>query len=164
MAEQNFNQKGYSYQEMSNKVEQADRSLLRSRAHEPTGEVESLRGRRDIGRMGDRVAGGARAMEGSGKHPRPSELLEEKNKKSKKQRGDPATAGDLSTRKRAENLAAASGGQTILDLDNLTGYQPTTQMARTAYETILVSCTYCTYSLISVMIHTRNLTSHFSHQ
>merc|ERR1712238_112673 len=78
MTDQNANLKGYSYQEMSSKVEQSDRSLLRSRAHEPTGEVESLRGRNKIGRMGDRVIGGERERE---KHTRPSELLRDQQKK-----------------------------------------------------------------------------------
>lgn len=120
MAE-NFNQK-YSYQEMSNKVEQADRSLLRSRRNEPTGEVESLRGRTDRGRMGDRVAGQ--------KSSRPSELQEKVNKKKQKR-------GEVQDTRRTENFVVASGGQTILDFDNITGYQPTTQTARAAYEAIL---------------------------
>ncbi|KAL3923274.1 MAG: hypothetical protein SGILL_001748 [Bacillariaceae sp.] len=132
MAEQNSNQKGYSYAEMSNKVVQQGRG---NRSNEPTGEVESLRGRKSIGRMGDRVAAGD-GGHAAAKHPRPSELLNEK-KKSKKQRQDPL--GDAGARKRAENAVAASGGQTILDLDNLTGYQPTTQMARSAYENILTT-------------------------
>jgi len=134
MADQNANLKGYSYQEMSSKVERADRSLLRSRAHEPTGEVESLRGRDDVGRMGDRLAGG----EGGQKHTRPSELLrdQQKKKKSKKQQ----QPDDYHPR-RSDNVAVASGGQgqSILDLENLTGYQPTTQAARAAYETILTT-------------------------
>jgi len=128
MTDQNANLKGYSYQEMSSKVEQADRSLLRSRAHEPTGEVESLRGRNKIGRMGDRVIGGERERE---KHTRPSELLrdQQKKKKAKKQQQHVV----------ADNIVTASGGQGILDLDNLTGYQPTTQMARATYEALLTT-------------------------
>jgi pre-mRNA-splicing helicase BRR2 len=101
----------------------ADRSLLRSRAHEPTGEVESLKGKTDIGRMGDRVA--------DQKTSRPSEL-QEKVQRKKHKRGDPQEG------RKKENLVIASGGQTILDFDNLTGYQPTTQTARAAYETLLV--------------------------
>lgn len=123
MAE-NVNQK-YSYHEMSNKVEMADRSLLRGRAHEPTGEVETLRGRTDIGRMGDRVAAAPTA---SGKS-RPLELQEKVQRKKHKAEGGTAVK---------ENVVLASGGQSILDFDNLTGYQPTTQRARGAYETILV--------------------------
>ncbi|KAL3945346.1 MAG: hypothetical protein SGBAC_000551 [Bacillariaceae sp.] len=120
MAE-DFNKK-YSYHEMSNKVEQADRSQLRRRAHEPTGEVETLRGRTDIGRMGDRTVGE--------KSSRPSELQEKVNRKRKKE----GAHGDV---KRKENIVSASGGQTILDFDNLTGYQPTTQASRAAYEVVL---------------------------
>lgn len=132
MADQNANLKGYSYQEMSSKVEQADRSLVRSRAHEPTGEVESLRGRSDVGRMGDRLAGSG----GGQKHARPSELLrsQQKKKKLKKHQQQP----DDYQQRRSDNMAVISGGQSILGVDNLTGYQPTTQTARAAYETILV--------------------------
>jgi pre-mRNA-splicing helicase BRR2 len=152
-----FNQKGYSYSEMSNKVEQADRSLIRARAHEPTGEVESLRGRKDIGRMGDRVAGGDG---GGSKHPRPSEILNEM-KKSKKQRRDlSGNTGMGLARKRSQNVAAASGGQTILDLDNLTSYQPTTRMARAAYESLLVR-TLLTGLAQFILVHTTD--SRFSH-
>lgn len=122
MAE-NSNKK-YSYHEMSNKVEMADRSLLRSRAHEPTGEVETLRGRTDVGRMGDRLA--------AQKSSRPLEL-QEKFQRKKQKRGEPQEGG-----RTKENVVIAAGGQTILDFDNLTGYQPTTQAARAAYETILV--------------------------
>ena len=53
MADRDQHQKGYSYQEMSNQVIQGK---SRRRYGEPTGEVESLRGREDIGRMGDRVS------------------------------------------------------------------------------------------------------------
>ena len=122
MAE-NHHQK-YSYHEMSNKVEQADRSLLRSRASEPTGEVESLRGRTDIGRMGDRVA--------AQKTTRPSELQGNIQRK-KQKRGDTSDG-----RRNKDSVVTASGGQTILDFDNLTGYQPSTQTARVAYENMLV--------------------------
>ena len=70
---------GYSYHEMSNKVERADRSLLRSRAHEPTGEVETLRGRTDVGRMGDRLAGQKTAR---------SQELQDKVQQKKQKRGE----------------------------------------------------------------------------
>ncbi len=130
MADQNANLKGYSYQEMSSKVERADRSLIRSRQHEPTGEVESLRGRTDAGRMGDRLAGGQ-------KHARPSELLKDQQKKKKAKKKQPSDSV-----RRSENITMASGGQGILEMNNLTGYQPTTQTARAAYETILVRCCF----------------------
>ena len=131
MAENKHQQ--YSYHEMSNKVERADRTLLRSRAHEPTGEVESLRGKGDVGRMGDRLAGQ--------KSARSQELVEklaEKQKKKKQKRGEQAGDGNGRSQK-DNNFMASSGGQTILDYENLTGYQPTTQSARAAYEKILVS-------------------------
>lgn len=98
----------------------ADRSLRRGRAHESTGEVETLRGRNDIGRMGDRVSAASKS--------RPLELQE------KAQRKKPKTE-----QPQKESVVHASGGQSILDYENLTGYQPTTQKARAAYETILVS-------------------------
>ena len=145
MADQNANLKGYSYQEMSSKVEQADRSLLGSRSHEPTGEVESLRGRTNVGRMGDRLTG--TGNEGGQKHARPSELLrdQQKKKKTKKQQNQQTTEADHNhhQRRRVDNIVVAGGGQSILDLDNLTGYQPTTQTAQAAYETILVRCCCC---------------------
>eukprot|EP00531_Pseudo-nitzschia_arenysensis_P005402 CAMPEP_0116134450 /NCGR_PEP_ID=MMETSP0329-20121206/10651_1 /TAXON_ID=697910 /ORGANISM="Pseudo-nitzschia arenysensis, Strain B593" /LENGTH=275 /DNA_ID=CAMNT_0003629159 /DNA_START=58 /DNA_END=882 /DNA_ORIENTATION=- len=119
MADQNANLKGYSYQEMSSKVERA----------EPTGEVESLRGRNDVGRMGDRLTGGE-------KHARPSELLRDQQKKKKAKKQQPSD--DYGVR-RSENVGMAAGGQSILEMDNLTGYQPTTQTARAAYETILTT-------------------------
>ena len=137
MADQNANLKGYSYQEMSSKVEQADRSLLRSRAHEPTGEVESLRGRTAIGRMGDRVTGGGEGAGGE-KHARPSELLRDQQKKKKAKKQQRQQRPDGGNVGADNNIVNASRGQSILDLDNLTGYQPTTQTARAAYETLLV--------------------------
>ena len=145
MSDQNANLKGYSYQEMSSKVERADRSLLRSRAHEPTGEVESLRGRTDVGRMGDRISG-----EGQQKHARPSELLRDQQKKKKAKKQQPSE--DYHGR-RVDNIAVSSTGQSILELDNLTGYQPTTQTARAAYETILVRRCFGSHRLETYYFH-----------
>ena len=108
----------YSYEAMSNKVQKAKGN--RFRHGESTGEVETLRGRTGVGRMGDRV--------GKESRPRESERNEQKQKKQKKDHQRPPAANVL-----------GAGGQSILDYDNLTGYQPTTQGARTAYETILVS-------------------------
>ena len=130
----NNNQK-YSYQEMSNKVEQADRSLLRSRASEPTGEVETVRGRSGIGRMGDRLDAAAPQ-----KKSRPFEIREKMQQRKKQKRGDTKESVDGvgSSRRNRGVVTGASGGQTILDFDNLTGYQPSTQTARLAYEKLLV--------------------------
>lgn len=111
MAEREALQKRYAYSEMSNKVEQADRSELRGRRREPTGEVETLRGRSDAGRMGDRVLA---APEPTRKKPKTE------NEKPKKER-----------------VALTSGGQTILDVD-VTGYQPSTPGAKRSYESLLV--------------------------
>lgn len=143
MADPNATLKGYSYQEMSSKVERADRSLLDSRSREPTGEVESLRGRTDVGRMGDRLTGS-----GGQKHPRPSELLRDQQKKKKSKKQQPE---DHHRRKGVNNLVLGSSGG-ILDMDNLTGYQPTTQTARAAYEGILVRCVVWTNWMSGISI------------
>ena len=141
MAERDALQKRYAYQEMSNKVEQADRSLLRSLRSEPTGEVESLRGQKDVGRMGDRVI----HYSGGTKAPRPAELEKKMDKARKRRRkedekkiqsGLVLDSTATSSRKK-ESVLAASGGQTVLDLD-LTGYQPTNPSCRAAYESLLV--------------------------
>ena len=112
----------YSYNEMSNKVEQADRSHLRRRRGEGTGEVESLRGRSDVGKMGDRVAQAE-------KTEFTSRVERARKKRQKHDHGD---------NKRQAQASIVQGGQSILDLGDLTGYQPTTDGARAAYETILV--------------------------
>jgi len=121
-SEKNF--QGYSYHEMSNKVEKVGRRSNR-RNTDPTGEVESLRGRSDAGRMGDLV---------QSKPTRPKELQESLDRKKKKQK---TATGGASNRK--ENLVTASGGQTILDFDKVTGYQPSTESARVAFENILTT-------------------------
>lgn len=126
MAERDEIQKQYAYHEMSNKVEQANRP--RRRRGEPTGEVESLRGRNDNGRMGDRV----------GKTERKeftSKIERARKKRQKREHPSSATGGGGGR----ENILAAAGGQSILDLGNLTGYQPSTDSARAAYENLLVS-------------------------
>lgn len=140
--------KGYSYHEMSNKVEQADRRLLRARAHEPTGEVESLRGRTDIGRMGDRVGGGdgggpddddaAAAAAAAAKRPPELEEHYQRRQRKKQKSGKGGNEAAAPKKERTAVAGISAGGQTILDLDNLTGYQPTTSLARAAYESLLV--------------------------
>lgn len=111
MAEREELQKQYAYSEMSSKVIQADR---RGRPREPTGEVESLRSKRDIGRMGDRVA----AEKPAPKKQKPVDAQEKISKQKKQQ-------------------PIAVSGESILELGNLTGYQPSTEQARNAYENIL---------------------------
>lgn len=117
MAEREAHQKQYAYHEMSNKVEQASRSR-RSRG-EPTGEVESLRGRSQIGRMGDRVLDDRPV-----KKPKKATSINEEPKKKKS--------------KSTVNIAMGtpSAGTSILDV-NLGAYQPTTPSAKAAYNQLL---------------------------
>ena len=134
MAEREALQKQYAYHEMSSKVVQADRSARRNRG-EPTGEVESLRGRSDIGRMGDRVTVATEA-------PPPV--------KKKARREGPVP------KKEKPSLLS---GTSILEM-NVTGYQPTTPAARAAYENLLVRrviaaishCVHLAFSYILVFM------------
>ena len=64
MAERGALQKRYAYQEMSNKVEQADQSQLVPRSTKQDG-VRLLCGHTDMGHMGDRVPAGPRQRGGS---------------------------------------------------------------------------------------------------
>lgn len=117
----------YSYHEMSNKVEMADRSLLRKRANEPTGEVETLGGRMGIGRMGDRVEVDKKV--GSQRSSRQREVDGSSSSKRQKHGVD----------EKARSFSAPTAGKSIVDLNNVTGYVPGTLKARKAYETMLVS-------------------------
>lgn len=133
MAEREALQKRYAYHEMSNKVEMAKRSSRRPRDGDPTGEVESLRGRNDIGRMGDRVlqTEGTSSSSNNKEKSRPSELaakMERAERKRHKREQKP----------KSESMLGASGGQTILDLGSLSGYQPSTPSSRSSYEHLLV--------------------------
>eukprot|EP00978_Attheya_sp_CCMP212_P008635 scaffold20299_cov53-Attheya_sp.AAC.1 len=138
MAERDAQQKLYAYGEMSNKVEQADRSQRRRRDGEGTGVVESLRGRTDAGRMGDRVSATQAASDT--KQSRPAELVEKmeraQKKRTKREQMQKGSGGTGSGR-RGENILTSSGGQTILDLGTLTGYQPSNPSSRAAYERFL---------------------------
>lgn len=128
MADREAQQKLYAYSEMSNKVQKADRSQRRSRG-EATGEVESLRGQKNVGRMGDRVQN----MEK--KEKRPAELKEMMERAQKKKQKREQASGS----KRGEHVLLASGGQSILDLGELNRYQPTHAGSRANYESLLVS-------------------------
>jgi pre-mRNA-splicing helicase BRR2 len=122
MADREAQQKLYAYSEMSNKVQQAERS--RRGRGEGTGEVETLRGRSDIGRMGDRISK-------SEVDKRPAELEEMMERaKKKKQKREPTTG-------KKDNILLSSGGQSILDLGELNRYQPTHAGSRSAYENLL---------------------------
>jgi pre-mRNA-splicing helicase BRR2 len=122
MAEREELQKQYGYAAMSNKVEQAVRTP-RDRG-EATGEVESLRGRSDIGRMGDRI-------------PVASSLA-------KKHEPSSTPASNTPPKKKAKKFTGnlhsiAVAGDTILDLGHNLGsyYQPSTEQSRDAYERLL---------------------------
>ena len=159
MADREAQQKLYAYSEMSNKVQQADRSSRRSRGFgsgaDGTGEVESLRGRSDVGRMGDRIVGvgaaaaaaGNEAEDGSGKKKlRPAELeemMERANQKRRKREGQylgvSASGGAGGEKMHKQNILMSSGGRSILDMEELNGYQPTHAGSRSSYESLLVS-------------------------
>lgn len=137
MADREAQQKLYAYSEMSNKVQKADRSQRRSRgAGDGTGEVESFRGRNNVGRMGDRVAALV-----SMKQERPAEL-EDRMKKAKKksQKREGVGMGDHS---KNHNILMSSGGQSILDMGELNVYQPTHAGSRASYESLLVRMIKC---------------------
>ena len=141
MADREAQQKLYAYGEMSNKVQQADRSKRRIRADEGTGEVESLRSRSDIGRMGDRITSNSTTNdEKASKRSTEVEEIMERAKK-KRQKRDQATGGGAGGKKRraGESILMSSGGQSILDMGELDGYQPTHAGSRASYESLLVS-------------------------
>ncbi len=142
MADREAQQKLYAYGEMSNKVQQADRSMRRIRAEEGTGEVESLRNRKDIGRMGDRLDDNPNVDSNANQSKRRSaeveEIMERANKKRQKRE---QTAGNGSStgkkRRSGESILMSSGGQSILDMGELSGYQPTHAGSRASYENLL---------------------------
>jgi pre-mRNA-splicing helicase BRR2 len=114
-------QKQYSYAAMSSKVEM---STVRRERGAPTGEVESLRGRNDIGRMGDRIV--------------PPPPPKKKAKISTSQPEEPVPKRSSSTATMHPTIAIA--GETILDLGHdldHQSYRPSTEHARLAYEQLL---------------------------
>ena len=146
MADREAMQKQYSYAAMSSKVEQQSRASRRGAHSEPTGEVESLRGRSDVGRMGDRVV--------------PTTTSTTNNSTKKKTATDPTGVEGAPPSKKSKRIIASqqivaqrssqqffsmasstAGGDTILDLgDNLgmlSYYQPSTEESRVAYERLL---------------------------
>ena len=124
MAEREELQKQYAYHEMSSKVVQADRSARRSRRGEPTGEVESLRGRTDVGRMGDRVVT---------QKPELSASKKRKASEQQQQQGSSKTSRSNSISRKQITVS----GESILELGSLTGYQPSTEQSQAAYEAML---------------------------
>lgn len=118
-------QRRYAYHEMSNKVEQADRRGVRR--GEPTGEVESLRGLGDLPRMGDRLLEHRQQKQ----HVSKESSLAPPKKKVKRGSDDIATT---SGRNKDLNSKMAVSIDT---LGNLTGYQPSTEQAKAAYESLI---------------------------
>ena len=156
MADREAQQKLYAYSEMSNKVQQANRTQRGRRGGDGTGEVESLRGRTNVGRMGDKVHAGADDQSGAGggkgggdpggggggdgeglkRHERPAELedrMERAKKKRQKRDGLEGSHGHV----KKQNILMSSGGQSILDMGELNGYQPTHAGSRANYESML---------------------------
>ena len=148
MADREAQQKLYAYGEMSNKVQQASRSQRRIRSEEGTGEVESLRNRNDIGRMGDRIASSSVGDDKASKRPAElKEIMDRANKK--RQKREQASGGNSDGKKRrsGESILVSSGGQSILDMSALDGYQPSHAGSRASYESLLVSYFSKVYSI-----------------
>ena len=140
MAEREAINKRYAYQEMSNKVQQADRSLLRPRgSDEPTGEVETLLGRTDIGRMGDRIGGGDHQDPTNKK--RPQEVVQKMEKIRQKRQKKSQTKKHTTT-----TPTTMGANKSILDLTNITGYQPSHPGSQAVYENMLVRTYTHTYN------------------
>ncbi len=156
MADREAQQKLYAYGEMSNKVQQADRSSRRFRPEEGTGEVESLRNRSDIGRMGDRITSNSTttttATTSDDKSSKRSAEVEEimERAKKKRQKREQASGGTGTGKKRraGESILMSSGGQSILDMGELDVYQPTHAGSRASYENLLVSFSFFFFVLI----------------
>ena len=149
MAEREAINKRYAYQEMSNKVQQADRSLLRPRGNdEPTGEVETLVGRTDIGRMGDRV--GSMVEKETNQKKRPQEIIEKMERvRQKKQKKHSSKKNSWTTT--TTTSTTTGGGKSILDLTNITGYQPSHPGSQAVYENMLVRMSYTHDDELSVL-------------
>jgi hypothetical protein len=139
MADREDLRKLYSYGEMSNKVQQADRSLLPSRMHDiGTGEVETLRGR-NVGRMGDRVS---TEMDSDYRRERPAELTG-KMERAQKKRQQRDVIHQI-PKIRGENILTSTGVRGIEDLTTLNSYHPTHEKSRASYESLLVSLRFYT--------------------
>ena len=159
MAEREELNRQYAYSAMSNMVTQADRSARRSRGGDGTGEVETLRGRTDIGRMGDALSGGKRGGGDAGdvttNNKEMEEIRERANRKRMKREkasgaapagAAPGEAGKMKRSRRA-GVEWSGGGGGILDMGEISGYRPTTIGATSNYEALLVSL--CLLRIIS---------------
>lgn len=122
MAEQLAKASQYEYRATSNLVLQADRSLITRRGDESTGEVETLVGRVDAKKMGDRAL-----------RSKPKSLVEatEKDKQKRERKRE---------REERENYKQKSSFSSVLsateDFEGLV-YRPKTKETRATYEQIL---------------------------
>jgi len=138
MAERDELQKQYAYSAMASKVVVSDRSRRGGGGGrgEPTGEVETLRGRDDVGRMGDRIVRTKPAAQQQREEEGKVSGGGEPSKKRAKREQHKAAASYSSHSGGKAGLGAT--GESILDLGHdLSSYQPTTDQARLGYESIL---------------------------
>lgn len=131
MAEDSARQQQYNYSQNSNLVLKADRSLIPRREHDASGEPESLWGRIDIKRMGDRA-----------QRERPTEELQKmREKQLQREKDSERVEGHRKKRSNArEGITTAYGFSSVLDaVDDFEGltYRPRTTETREAYSLIL---------------------------
>ena len=119
--QQRKQQEIYSYEATSNLVLSSKRSRSKD---EPTGEAESLRGKLDTIRMGDRV----RKDESNDKRKG------SKTKASEKRRRQDDGGGGLPKKKAASATTGILGASDDLDAST---YRPKTQKSQAAYEEML---------------------------
>jgi pre-mRNA-splicing helicase BRR2 len=128
MAEEFQRNKQYQYSANSNLVLEAERDSRR-RTDEGTGEVESLHGKLNTVRMGDRI-----------NHEKRPELDDRIEKAKQKRIRSEADDEAIKKKKKDNRVFVASKGSTVLteteDLDSI-NYRPKTRESRAAYEEIL---------------------------
>ena len=128
MAEEFQRTKLYQYSANSNLVLEAERDSRR-RTDEGTGEVESLHGKLNTVRMGDRI-----------NHEKRPELDDRIEKAKQKRIRSEADDEAVKKKKKDNRVFVASKGSTVLteteDLDSI-NYRPKTRESRAAYEEIL---------------------------
>lgn len=130
MADRDELQKQYGYAAMSNKVEQAVRAGP-SRGG-GGGEVESLRGRTDIGRMGDRAMAAVASPDAGATQKRAASAVPPNTKTKKKRLGSSAplvVAGD--------SIVSSTSSSYYSSTVYYYYYQPTTEATKEAYEQLL---------------------------
>jgi len=131
MAEEFQRTKLYQYSANSNLVLEADRDGRR-RGEEGKGEVETLHGKLDTVRMGDRINRQSR--------PDLDERIEKAKQKRVRAENDDETAAVKTKKAKDSRVFVASKGSTVLseteDLDSM-NYRPKTRESKAAYEEIL---------------------------